>query len=540
MTYLSTVQSRPPAKEAPTKGHLRSHQLRETLLRPRQTVPGSLEPSGEVFRTASRLLDPSERCNRDVEHLKTIELIKATDQLAKHYTANPGHTTDEPKHSTPNQRLPNSSDKPRHARFVDVRNGNTYDLPTPVITEFHGPSSYGGSDNGGRVPWLPPAADLAHLSFDERLEVLRIHHDRCRRYALDSESALPYYERVMFNTAWKKGQRRADLHDKPMKCKEDRAASSKLSEPERRRGHNSQSRPSCPVDTGRTGLRAQSRQVQLTAASKGLPPPGLVRKYANRFEEYASSSTCSNSSKSSSNTSFGFSNTPSSSNTSTSSANSPMSFKPSLPFDAPSLETRIEYYREASAGPPVTREGATGSWFNDMLRARLHRRLGFEQCIDAGIEPEMAALVAVSLDKAMLPTGVQERYSAVKKWEDGVAREQEHKADVGWELEKEQALKGERQAVRMRIRERGLKHGCKPRMEPSQFYGGQPRVDGLPNDPHRADMVPPPALVDHVFKSPEYQTRATATHLKRSGAICTSRRPPRTCPSSPMVLKAGV
>ncbi|KAG8738856.1 hypothetical protein FRC10_006427 [Ceratobasidium sp. 414] len=542
MPYGATTRSHPSSNEA-TLGRLPIQQLRETVLRPRQTVPGSVEPLGEELRTASRLLDPKEPCNRNTEHLKMIALITAsdwaTDQLANLDLANPGPTTDEPKHTTHRRhRVLNhaaSPDKPQHARFVDARNGNGHDLPTPVVTEYHGWSCYDGSDvnNAKGVPWFPPAADLAHLSFDERLEVLRLHHDRCRRFAGDSESARPAHERIMFGTAWKSSEGKAGLSVQPQRQGGRGVRKAKFLETERR-GQASLQLPTGPVDTSRVKNCAASRQrhVHFSGSPKELPPPGLVRKYTQKFEECPNSSTNSNSSDTSSDTSFKLTDTPSCSSTSVSS--SPSSKPPSelalRPLNAQSLQARTEYYRQVVSGPPIPREGVTGSWINDMLRAKLHRTFGYKHCINAGIEPEMAALVAVSLDRPMVPEGVPERYCAVKGWEAELANEQEHRADLDWELEKEQAFKEGRKVIQAKERGRESRHMREPAC--SGNYSEPTGVDRPPGTQPGVFCIP--ASPEHLYGESLYPMRTLVSPLKRSGAFTLTRK----SMASPRVMKA--
>ncbi|KAG9081796.1 hypothetical protein FS749_007379, partial [Ceratobasidium sp. UAMH 11750] len=247
----------------------------------------------------------------------------------------------------------------------------------------------------------------------------------------------------MFSTAWKSGERKAGVGGQPVQCQGGLEVRKFLETG--RRGRTPLQPPTCSVDTGRVEDCAPLRQrrVHFAGPPRESPPPGLVRKYTQKFEEYSNSSTHS-SSDSSSDTSFKLTNAscPSTSSASSSSSRPPLSPKPTLhPPNAQSLQARTEYYRKVVSGPPVPREGVTGSWISDMLRAKLHRTFGYRHCINAGIEPEMAALVAVSLDKPMVPEGVPERYRAVKGWEAELAKEQEHRADLDWELEKERALK---------------------------------------------------------------------------------------------------
>ncbi|KAG8678601.1 hypothetical protein FRC09_019710, partial [Ceratobasidium sp. 395] len=74
MPYVATTRPQHSSRGT-TLGHLPAQQLHETLLMPRQAVLGSIKASGEELRTASRLLDPKEPFNRNMEHLKTIALI---------------------------------------------------------------------------------------------------------------------------------------------------------------------------------------------------------------------------------------------------------------------------------------------------------------------------------------------------------------------------------------------------------------------------------------------------------------------------------
>jgi hypothetical protein len=67
------------SNEATVPSYRRTHRLQETLLRPREAVLGSLEPAGEELCTASRLLDPNEPWNRDIEHQKAIALVRVSD-----------------------------------------------------------------------------------------------------------------------------------------------------------------------------------------------------------------------------------------------------------------------------------------------------------------------------------------------------------------------------------------------------------------------------------------------------------------------------
>ncbi|KAG9103493.1 hypothetical protein FRC07_009979, partial [Ceratobasidium sp. 392] len=465
----------------------------------------------------------------------------ATDQLANLALANPGQTTDEPKHNTPNQhRVPNranSPDKPQHARFVDVRNGKGYDLPTPVVTEYRGWSCYDGSDENDKgVPWFPPAADLAHLSFDERIEVLRVQHDRCRRYASDSESTRPKHERIMFSTAWKHGERRAELVAQPMQRQDGDGVRQAEFLADERRGWEAQRRPSSmDASRAKNGPPSRPRHVHFVGSPRELPPPGLVRKHTQKYEDYSNTSTRSNSSDTSSNTSFELTDASCSSRTSTASSSSPS--KPVVhPPVAPSLAARTEYYREVVAGPPVPREGVTGSWINDMLRAKIHRTFGYKHCINAGVEPEMAALIAVSLDKPMVPEGVPERYGAVKDWETNIAREQERRVDVDYELEKEQALKEERVANR-RLRSRhGRQPACSgndtlsPTIEPSvgRLPGTRPRIFCTPSSPKDP------------YGEPLHSACMPASPLKRSGAFSAPYRPNKLDLASSRATKAEV
>ncbi|KAG8731724.1 hypothetical protein FRC12_019605 [Ceratobasidium sp. 428] len=175
----------------------------------------------------------------------------------------------------------------------------------------------------------------------------------------------------------------------------------------------------------------------------------------------------------------------------------------------------------------------------DMLRAKLHRTLGYNLCINAGIEPEMAALIAVSLDKPMVPEGVSERYSAVRKWEAELAEEQERRADVGHELEKEWALREERVATRAQGRKRESRHGRQPACgEDSLSPGADPCPDQV-HGTHPRTLYTPPSP-KHQYKQSKHLMETTVSPLKRSGALSTPHRPNRMTEASPQVMKAGI
>jgi hypothetical protein len=206
-----------------------------------------------------------------------------------------------------------------------------------------------------------------------------------------------------------------------------------------------------------------------------------------------------------------------------------------------SLESRTDFYLEQAIGPRIDKAGKTPSLINDMLRAKLHRKHGYNFSIQAGIDPEMAAMVAVSFDGLPHPVGIPDKIEAIKQWEAERAREERRRVELEQELERERVLKEERELIRAR-RQRTPGHGREP------AWGGDCArpLDGdcaqllsdATKDTHCQEGSPhgifSPGRPDD---EPLYPMRTPMSPLKRSGAFSAPQRPARMTVTSPRIMR---